>query len=127
VISKVAKVYLPVEDQSDALAFWTDRMGFETVQDASFGDERWIEVKPPGQELLLVLTRRGPDDGPRRDAPERLPHSNVMFDCDDIEATYAELTARGVVFSLPPERQHFGWWSLFEDPDGTRYALGQWG
>ena len=22
--------------------------------------------------------------------------------------------------------QHFGWSSLFEDPDGTRYALGQW-
>jgi hypothetical protein len=27
----------------------------------------------------------------------------------------------------PPERQHFGWWALFEDPDGTRYALGQLG
>ena len=126
-ISKVAKVYLPVDDQSDALAFWTDRVGFQTVQDAVFGDERWIEVKPPGQELLLVLIRRGPDDEARRDAPARLPHSNVMFDCDDIEATYAELTARGVVFALPPERQHFGWWSLFEDAEGSRFALGQWG
>jgi hypothetical protein len=26
----------------------------------------------------------------------------------------------------PLQRMHFGWWSLFEDPDGTRYALGQW-
>jgi catechol 2,3-dioxygenase-like lactoylglutathione lyase family enzyme len=22
--------------------------------------------------------------------------------------------------------EHFGWWALFADPDGTRYALGQW-
>ena len=27
---------------------------------------------------------------------------------------------------LPPARQHFGWWALFEDNEGTRYALGQW-
>jgi hypothetical protein len=28
---------------------------------------------------------------------------------------------------LPPARQHFGWWALFEDNEGTRYALGQSG
>jgi hypothetical protein len=29
-------------------------------------------------------------------------------------------------FPSPPQRMHSGWWSLFEDPDGTRYALGHW-
>ena len=29
-------------------------------------------------------------------------------------------------FPVPPARMHFGWWALFEDDDGTRYALGQW-
>ena len=58
--------------------------------------------------------------------PDRLPHSDLFFDCADIESTYAELTARGVNFPLPPARQHFGWWALFEDNEGTRYALGQW-
>jgi hypothetical protein len=33
-----------------------------------------------------------------------------------------------VSFPEPPAQQFFGWWSMFEDPDGTRYALGQkWG
>jgi hypothetical protein len=27
---------------------------------------------------------------------------------------------------VPPARQRFGWWALFADPDGIRYALGQW-
>ena len=58
--------------------------------------------------------------------PDELPHSPVFFNCADIEATYRQLSERGVRFPTPPARQHFGWWSLFEDPDGTRYALGQW-
>ena len=101
------------------------RLDFTVVRDDRNGDERWIEVKPPSQDLLLVLSRRGPGET-RRSVPDRLPHSDLFFDCADIESTYAELIARGVRFPLPPARQHFGWWALFEDHEGTRYALGQW-
>jgi uncharacterized glyoxalase superfamily protein PhnB len=52
----------------------------------------------------------------------------VFFYTDDVEKTYRELTEKGVTFPEPPSKQFFGWWSMFEDPDGTRYALGQkWG
>jgi hypothetical protein len=37
---------------------------------------------------------------------------------------FAELGERGVRFPAPPE-MHFGWWPMFEDPEGTRFALGQ--
>ena len=63
-------------------------------------------------------------NGPRQ--PDQLPHSPVFFNCADIEKTYGELRERGVEFPVSPQQQHFGWWSLFEDPEGTRYALGQW-
>jgi len=36
-----------------------------------------------------------------------------------------ELTSRGVTFPVPPMKMPFGWWALFEDNDGTRYALTQ--
>jgi predicted enzyme related to lactoylglutathione lyase len=125
VITGVSKVYLLVNDQEAAKRFWITVMGFELVTDQTYGAERWIEVMPPDRRLVLVLT---PRQGVPRQEPEHesLPHSNVIFNCEDIEATYAELSARGVKFPLPPARQHFGWWALFEDPDGTRYALGQW-
>jgi predicted enzyme related to lactoylglutathione lyase len=102
-ISGVSKVVVPVDDQEQAKEFWVDRLGFDLRSDESYGDERWIEV-----------------------SPDHLPHSPVFFNCDDIEATYRALTERGVEFPVPPERQQFGWWALFADPDGTRYALGQW-
>ncbi len=48
-----------------------------------------------------------------------------MITCDDIEQTHRELTQRGVRFAAEPVKMEFGWWALFEDPDGTRYALTQ--
>jgi lactoylglutathione lyase len=125
VITGVSKVVVPVDDQETAKQFWTDTMGFELVTDQTYGAERWIEVTPPDRHVVLVLS---PREGAPRHEPgnESLPHSDVFFTCEDIEATYAELAGRGVKFPLPPARQHFGWWALFEDPDGTRYALGQW-
>jgi lactoylglutathione lyase len=123
-ITRVSKVIVPVTDQQDALEFWTSGMGFELVRDEAYGNERWIEIKPPQQDLLLVLSPRQPDE-PRRTVPEQLPHSDLFFDCADIENTYAELRARGVKFPQPPARQQFGWWALFEDNEGTRYALEQ--
>jgi lactoylglutathione lyase len=125
VITRVSKVIVPVADQQAALDFWTMGMGFELIRDDTYGNERWIEVRPPEQDLLLVLSPRRPDE-PRRTVPDRLPHSDLFFGCADIESTHAELSARGVRFPLPPARQHFGWWALFEDNEGTRYALGQW-
>jgi lactoylglutathione lyase len=123
-ITGVSKVIVPVDDEVQAKEFWTTVMGFEVVRDETYGDERWIEVKPPGQQLLLVLSRRSPDE-PRRTASDQLPHSDLFFNCDDIQQTYAELTDRGVKFPAPAQLQ-FGWWSMFEDNEGTRYALGQW-
>lgn len=124
-ITGVSKVIVPVDDPEVARQFWTETMGFELVTDQTYGPERWIEVSPPDRRVVLVLSPRQPGT-PRHDpGNERLPHSDVFFTCEDIEATHAELTGPGVKFPTPPARQHFGWWALFEDPDGTRYALGQ--
>jgi predicted enzyme related to lactoylglutathione lyase len=124
-ITGVRKVVVPVDDQETSMRFWTDTMGFRLVTDQSYGDERWVEVAPPDEGVLMVLSPREPGE-PRREVRDQLPHSDLFFTCDDIEKTHAELAARGVRFPAPPARQHFGWWSMFEDPDGTRYALGQW-
>ncbi len=123
-IRGVSKVVVPVEDQERAKRFWTERMGFAVAVDEPYGDERWIEVAPPDKGVVLVLTPRQPGD-PRPEVPEMLPHSPVFFACEDIRRTYQELTGRGVRFPTPPVQMPFGWWSLFEDEDGTRYALQQ--
>lgn len=124
-VKGVAKVMLPVTDQERSKRFWTEQLGFSVLVDAPYGDERWLEVAPPNGSPVLVLTVRGADEV-RSEPPPHLPHSPVFFGCDDIERTHRELVERGVRFVAPPVQMAFGWWSMFEDCDGTRYALGQW-
>lgn len=120
-VGGVTQVVIEVEDQERAKRFWTEKLGFELVQDTPYGEERWLEVRTPDKAMVLVL---GVRQGERPTPPHpSLPTSNVMFYADDLQQTYQELTVRGVQFPQPPVRQPFGWWSLFADPDGNRFAL----
>jgi predicted enzyme related to lactoylglutathione lyase len=109
-------------DQAAAKRFWTETMGFEVVRDDPMGPEggpRWIEVKPPAQDVRLVLfTPEGQED--------RIgTFSNVLFETDDIQALYDDLSAKGVQFTTEPEKAPWGrWWAQFVDPDGNTYGLG---
>jgi uncharacterized glyoxalase superfamily protein PhnB len=100
-------------------------MGFELAQDAPYGEERWLEVRPPDRAVNLVLDLRVETPDERVEAPDTLPTSNVMFRCGDLQATCEELSARGVEFPQPPVQQPFGWWSMFNDTEGNRFALEQ--
>jgi lactoylglutathione lyase len=121
VIGGVSQVVLEVEDKERAKQFWTKTLGFELTQDAPYGEERWLEVRTPDQAVTVVLDLRQGERPVPRDPS--LPTSNVVFYADDLPQTHKELVARGVQFPVAPVRQPFGWWSVFEDPDGNRFAL----
>lgn len=122
-VTGVSKVVIDVDDQDRAKAFWTEKMGFAVAQDVAYGDERWLEVRSPDGAVLLVLGRTSSGTGDRDAVPDRLPTSNVMFRCSDIATTYRELSRRGVDFPQPPTELNFGWWSMFADTEGNRFAL----
>jgi catechol 2,3-dioxygenase-like lactoylglutathione lyase family enzyme len=123
-IRGVDQVVLYVEDQEVARRFWVDAIGCTLAQDSPYGDERWLSVTTPDGATRLVLSPR-PAGWTAPAVRDGVPHSNVFFYADDVAETYRELTAKGVEFPEPPSKQFFGWWSMFADPDGTRYALRQ--
>jgi predicted enzyme related to lactoylglutathione lyase len=122
-ISGISKVFILVDDQDRAKHFWTNRMGFEVLQDAPYGQERWLKVGSSDRGMVLVLSRTSAGPADRAAVPDTLPNWPVMFSCDDLPRTYAELSSRGVEFPQPPVQQPFGWWSLFKDTEGNRFAL----
>lgn len=124
----VNQVVLDVEDQQRAKKFWSEIMGCEVVEDEEYGEERWLAVLTPDGNTRLVLSLRQPGESARPAPADNLPNTNVFFYADDIEQTYKELTERGVRFPAPPNKQFFGWWSMFLDSEGNRFALGEkWG
>jgi lactoylglutathione lyase len=100
--------------------FWTEKLGFELVRDVVYGAERWLEIRTPHTHATLVLALR---QGEPPIGPEDRPTSNIFFYCDELSLTYDELRARGVAFPQPPVEESFGWWSMFQDNEGNRFAL----
>lgn len=119
-IAGIGKVMIDVEDQDRAVRFWTEIMGFELVKDEAYDQGRWIEIATPDGRAHLVLSLR---EGAVPDVPEGRPTSNVFFRTDDLPKTFAELREQGVDFPQEPVEYPWGWWSMFTDSEGNRFAL----
>lgn len=117
-ITNVKFISVPVSDQDRALAFWTEKVGFEILTDQPMGpDKRWIELGIGAAETRVVLfTMDGQED--------RIGTAfNGSLACDDVEATYRQLTERGVNFKSPPTKQSWGVFAIMKDPDDNEFVL----
>ncbi|NRS51208.1 VOC family protein [Brevibacillus sp. HB2.2] len=55
-ISKVGQIMLYVNNQDQAVNFWTEKLGFRVVSEEKNGEMRWIEIAPAqGVETSIVL------------------------------------------------------------------------
>ena len=94
-----------VDDQTKALAFYTDVLGFRTKHDIPMGEHRWLTVvspdDPDGVELVLE-----PDEHPAaRPFKNALVEDGIpftSFGVADIRTEYDRLRSRGVRFTQPP-------------------------
>jgi len=118
VITFVKFVGIPVSDQSRALAFYTEKLGFEVATDQPMGPgQRWIELRVANSATRIVLfTPAGHED--------RIgTFFNGSLACDNVEATYRQLSQRGVEFIEGPTKQPWGTFAKFKDPDENIFVL----
>jgi len=126
VITAINSVSVVVSDQDRSLAFYTQQLGFELQMDAPMGQSRWIQLAPKGAQTSLVLGKATEDMPP--EIYERMKSmmggfTNFILNVDDMDATYSELTSRGVEFVDKPSQQPWGWWATIKDPDGNIIGL----
>jgi predicted enzyme related to lactoylglutathione lyase len=132
----IANAQLWVHDQDEALAFYTEKLGWEVRSDvtlAEMGNFRWLSVGPAGQPEIAVVLMAIP--GPPvmdadtadqvRDLMAKGFAGTVFLTTDDCRASYEELKARGVEFSEAPEERPYGIDSGFRDPSGNAIRLTQ--
>jgi uncharacterized glyoxalase superfamily protein PhnB len=133
---RIANAQLWVHDQDEALDFYTKKLGFEVRSDVTvpeLGNFRWLTVSPPGQEdvAITLMAIPGPpvmDDATAaqvRDLMAKGFAGTVFFTTDDIQASYEQLSARGVEFTEKPEERPYGVDSGFRDPSGNNFRLTQ--
>jgi predicted enzyme related to lactoylglutathione lyase len=100
---KLTSVY--VDDQSKALRFYTEVLGFAKKADFSNGPYRWLTVvspeEPDGTQLQLAL-----NDNPAARVYQQAifqqgqPAAN--FFTNDVKGDYERTKARGAEFTMPP-------------------------
>lgn len=81
-ITAVRTVAIPVADQDAALAFYTDKLGFEKRLDAVGGGQRWVEVAPPGAATTVALVAAGDGAAVGVDTGIRLASVDAAADQD---------------------------------------------
>ena len=116
-IRQLKFVGVPTSDQDRALAFWTEKVGFRVATDQPMGAQRWIELTIPGAQTGIVLFT------PEGQADRIGTFFNGSFGCDDVDYTYRQMSERGVEFVSPPEKQPWGTFAKFLDPDGNTFVL----
>jgi predicted enzyme related to lactoylglutathione lyase len=117
-IRRIKFLGIPVKDQDRALGFYTEKLGFRILTDQHFSDkQRWIELSIPGAETGVVLfTPDGHED--------RIgTYVNTSWEVDNLDRTYEELTAKGVEFRSPPQKQPWGHFAVMKDSEGNQIVL----
>lgn len=133
---KIANAQLWVHDQDEALAFYTEKLGFEVRADVTLpemGDFRWLTVGPANQDDVSIVLMKIPGPpmmdeetaGQVRDLMAKGFAGTVFLTTEDCQASYEELKGRGVEFTGAPEERPYGIDSGFRDPSGNSFRLTQ--
>ena len=117
-----------VDDQSRALAFYTDVLGLRTKHDIPVGEYRWITVVSPEgpDDLELVLEPNANPAG--KTFQQALFEQGIpatAFEVDDLDAEFARLRARGVAFTQEPTPAGAVAVAVFADSCGNLIQLYQ--
>jgi len=133
---RITNAQLWVQDQDEALAFYTDKVGLEVRADVTLpemGNFRWLTVGPAGQTDVSIVLMAIP--GPPvmdADTAEQVRAlmakgfaGTIFLTTDDAQSSYEELKGRGVEFVEQPEERPYGIDSAFRDPSGNNIRLTQ--
>src|SRR6266545_3184781 len=109
-----------VTDQDDALAFYTQKLGFEVAEDKRMGDYRWLIVRLPDNRAAGINLALATSDEQRALVGKQAAGDPLFgIETDDCLRDYREMKARGVSFMGEPEVRPYGTGVMLQDLYGT--------
>jgi catechol 2,3-dioxygenase-like lactoylglutathione lyase family enzyme len=125
---RIDLVALVVAEYDPAIAFFTEVLGFDLVEDKPSltndgRPKRWVVVRPPGGGTGLLLARA---DGERQEAvvgDQVAGRVGFFLQADDFDATYRRMREANVEFVKPPRTEPYGRVAVFRDLEGNLWDL----
>lgn len=127
----IALVTLVVRDYDEAIAFYTDAVGFDLVEDTDRGDgTRWVVVRPRGAAGVgglgnagLLLARAKNEEQEASVGNQTGGRVGFFLHTEDFAGDHERMTAAGVKFLEEPRHESYGSVAVFEDLYGNRWDL----
>src|SRR3954453_19427586 len=134
-LTTISHVNVWVRDQDEALAFYTDKLGFEVREDVTvpeFNNFRWLTVGPTSQpdlQLILCSTDAMPGSpelaAKLSDVAAQGAGGGVIFNVEDCRPRAPEIKSRGVEITQEPVDQFYGVDAGIRDPSGNQHRITQ--
>ncbi|MGJ7922547.1 VOC family protein [Neobacillus sp. LXY-4] len=121
-ISKVGQIMLYVNNQDEAVNFWTEKVGFRVIAEEDNGQGmRWIEIAPTKDaETSIILHNK---EFVAKMSPElNLGTPSLMFFSENLDQLHSDLTNKnitvGEIVNMP-----FGKVFNFADSEENYFAV----
>jgi catechol 2,3-dioxygenase-like lactoylglutathione lyase family enzyme len=121
----LAQVTFVVREYDEAIAFFTEKLGFHLIEDSALSDgKRWVVVGPDGPgSLRLLLARASTPQEIRAIGSQTGGRVFLFLHTDNFSSDYRAIQSRGVKFLEAPRQEPYGTVAVFEDLYGNQWDL----
>jgi catechol 2,3-dioxygenase-like lactoylglutathione lyase family enzyme len=116
---------LVVQDYDDAITFYTEKAGFELIEDTILSEtKRWVLVAPKGsKECCILLAKAANEEQTSRIGNQTGGRVFMFLQTDDFWRDYKAMIAKDINFVRPPVEEAYGTVAVFEDLYGNLWDL----
>ncbi|WP_400073443.1 VOC family protein [Zobellia russellii] len=121
----IAQVTLVVKNYDEAMAFYTQKLGFKLVDDIQLdANKRWVTVSPPSLNGLSLLLAEAVNDEQKKAIGNQSGGRVFLFlHTDDFWRDYQRMKEQGVKFNEDPREEPYGTVVVFKDLYGNLWDL----
>ena len=122
----IVHIALVVRDYEEAIAFYTQKLNFELIEDTyqPEQDKRWVVVSPPGSNgVTLLLARASRPEQETFIGNQTGGRVFLFLNTDDFWRDYNEMVSKGINFIREPKKEAYGMVAVFEDLYGNLWDL----
>lgn len=125
-IQSIVHIALVVKDYDEAIAFYTQKLNFELLEDTHQPeqDKRWVVISPPGSVGTTILLARASNSVQEEFVGNQSGGRVFLFlNTDDFWRDYNEMVQKGIEFVREPKEADYGMVAVFRDLYGNLWDL----
>lgn len=122
----IAHIALVIEDYDEAIAFYTQKLHFDLIEDTRLSDtKRWVLVAPPGGSngCHLLLAKAATVEQQSRIGNQTGGRVFLFLHTDNFQRDYQNLLDNGIKIVRTPSVEVYGTVAVFEDLYGNLWDL----